>query len=590
MIVKMQKLTLLVRGADREAALRALGRLGIVHPQAVRAPAAGDIDRLESERARIDKALQVIGGREGREADAGAAAVSDRVRQILDRDRRQEALQRELDELQDQRRWFEEWGQASWASVQALRRAGLVARFYVADRSILDRLPADRFIRAVKEDRKTVHLVQLAGSPEARLDLREDPMPQVEFEVLASRLARLGAESAAIDRELDGLAGCRSSLLACRAELEKRLEFDRVKHGMGEESGLAWLQGFVPADSVPLIRAAAGREGWAYLVQEPAEEDEVPTLIRTPRWLRPIEPVFRLMGTIPGYRERDISFWFLVFFSLFFAMIIGDAAYGLIFLLLNLYISRKYRDLPREPFYLVYVLSGATLVWGAVTGVWFGYEGFARLPVLRSLVVERLYSFGTGNQDLVLSLCFLIGVVQLTVARAWNLLRCLNSLKALAEAGWIAVLGSMYFVARWIILGKPLPGAVVPCLGAGVGLVLLFANPRRNLLKGMLLTLSDLPLKVVGCFSDIVSYLRLFAIGTASLVMSTTFNGMAAEIGAGSAPGKILVPFLLVAGHLINASLGLMAVLVHGIRLNMLEFSGHLNMEWSGKSYRPFKA
>ena len=120
--------------------------------------------------------------------------------------------------------------------------------------------------------------------------------------------------------------------------------------------------------------------------------------------------------------------------------------------------------------------------------------------------------------------------------------------------------------------------------------MLFFSNPQKNILKGVLHTLVDMPLKVISSFSDIVSYLRLFAVGYASVIVASSFNDMALEIGFGSILSSALAALVLFLGHAINITLGLMAVVVHGVRLNMLEFSGHLNMQWSGKIYKPFKA
>ncbi len=104
-------------------------------------------------------------------------------------------------------------------------------------------------------------------------------------------------------------------------------------------------------------------------------------------------------------------------------------------------------------------------------------------------------------------------------------------------------------------------------------------NPRR-LVLGFFKAVGGSIQSVVGVFSDIVSYIRLFAVGTATVTVASTFNEMAA--GA-------LAPLILVAGHSLNIALSLMSVMVHGVRLNMLEFSQHLGQQWSGVPYEPFK-
>jgi V/A-type H+-transporting ATPase subunit I len=122
----------------------------------------------------------------------------------------------------------------------------------------------------------------------------------------------------------------------------------------------------------------------------------------------------------------------------------------------------------------------------------------------------------------------------------------------------------------------------------GITLVLFFSNPQKNMFKGMLSTLTALPLSVIGAFSDVVSYLRLFAVGYASVVLASTFNNMALSGGVNTVFAGVSAALILFLGHALNITLCMMAVVVHGIRLNMLEFSGHLGMQWSGMKYEPF--
>ncbi|MGM0568595.1 MAG: V-type ATP synthase subunit I, partial [Elusimicrobiota bacterium] len=112
---------------------------------------------------------------------------------------------------------------------------------------------------------------------------------------------------------------------------------------------------------------------------------------------------------------------------------------------------------------------------------------------------------------------------------------------------------------------------------------------QKNILKGALSTLSTLPLDIVSSFSDIVSYLRLFAVGYATLAVASAFNEIAQSAGFDSFFAGFLAAAILFIGHSLNIMLCLMSVIVHGIRLNLLEFSSQLDMEWSGKEYKPFK-
>ncbi len=590
MIVKMKKVTLLVWGEEREAAVARLRKLGVVHVQPIAAPQSDDVARLEADLGEVERALSII-GTEGAEPGEEAADPTIVVGHILERCRQREQLARELEELREQHTWFERWGRVSLASVQELAQAGIVLRFYVGDRQAIRALPPEKMIQVVREDQRTVYFVYFATSADDRLDFKEEPMPAVEVTALEAQIAEVEGAITAIDKEVAGLARHRQALSRHREQLAKRLEFSRVLAGMGQAEEIAFLQGYCPAEEVKRVTAAADREGWAYTVEDPDNPEEVPTLIRNPRWLRVVEPVFKFLGTIPGYEEHDISFWFLLFFSVFFAILIGDAGYGLLFLVVTWLVRRKARQAPREPFALMYVLSVATLLWGAISGNWFGVPQIGQLPFLRRLIVDPVNSFAAESQDFMMYLCFLIGAIHLTVAHGMNAFRLLNSVRALAQVGWIAIVWGLFFTAGRLVLGKSGPSAAVilALVGGGTALVLLFAHAQRKFVKGVLQSLAETPLSVISSFSDVVSYLRLFAVGFASVTVESSFNEMALSLGFNSVLRGLIAAFILFFGHALNIVLGFMAVIVHGVRLNMLEFSGHLGMQWSGRPYQPFR-
>jgi V/A-type H+-transporting ATPase subunit I len=300
------------------------------------------------------------------------------------------------------------------------------------------------------------------------------------------------------------------------------------------------------------------------------------------------------MGTTPGYHEYDISIWFLLFFSLFFAILIGDAGYGLIFLASTFLVRRKFKKAPFEPFVLMYVLSGATIIWGALSGTYFGSEAIAQLPILKAIVNPNISSFDLSssgfndNQTFMISLCFLIGAIHLTIAHLLVAIKNLKSLKMISQIGWVGIIWSLYFIAGSLVLGKEFPQVGIYLFIVSLILTLLFSNAENGILKGLGATLGSLPLNIISGFSDVVSYLRLFAVGYASVVVAHSFNQMAIGSGINSIASGIIAAIILLLGHSLNIILGAMAIIVHGIRLNMLEFSGHLNMEWSGIKYRPF--
>jgi len=589
MIVPMKKVTLLTSLRHRESTLIRLRKLGVLHIQDVKPPVGEDIQSLEMKLDNLDRALKIIPIRETKPQKLTDEQAQSLVEQVLSLNQQQDALNRELAEYQEINKWYDRWGAISYRTVQELKEKGIYIRLYVTDKSFLKRMPPDKIIHVQQDEAGTVYLALFTDSPDDSLELKEEQIPQIEPGDVKANIARLEHEIKQIDASLAELAATRAGLLAYETELKKRLTLARVKYGMGEEAGLAYLQGFCPVDVVAEIEQTAEKEGWGYVVQDPDDPAEVPTIIRNPKWIRIIEPLFKFMGTLPGYNEQDVSLVFLAFFSIFYALIVGDAGYGFIFLIATFLFDRKTKTSSREFFYLMYLVSFVTIIWGAITGTWFGSEKIAQLPFLKVFIIDQISSFNPDSTGFIMQLTFIIGVIHLSIGHLMSALKKSNSLTAIAELGWILVLWGVFFIANNIVLGKAMAKATLPLLVAGTTLILLFANFQKNVIKGMLVTLGNLPLDVIGSFSDIVSYIRLFAVGLATVIVASSFNDMAVGAGINSILSGIIAAIILLLGHSINLILCGMSILVHGVRLNMLEFSGHVGVQWSGKPYEPFK-
>ncbi|MBN1895517.1 hypothetical protein JW906_13550 [bacterium] len=589
MIVKMNKVTLLVSLREREKALLRLRKMGLLHVEAVQTPQSEDLEKLKSEAALADKALGLIGNPEAKAEIVPEGRAAENVSRILDLAREKDSLQARLAEKRAVREWFRRWGDVSWSSMQALGEAGVTVRLYAAPKNILKQVPEGFQIQKLGEEKGVVYLALFADSPEQKLDIREETVPAAEIPELEAEIRGAERALASVESEISKIARTGESIKAYRNALHQKIEFATVVSGMGVEEGFTYVQGYCPKNLSDQVRQAADSEGWGYLIAEPDDPGQVPTLIRNPKWIRIIDPLFKFMGTVPGYGEKDISLWFLLFFSLYFAMIVGDAGYGLVFLGLTLFARKKAgKQAPQEIFRLFTVLSIMTIIWGAASGTWFSLKQVAALPFLKIFVVRQLDSSAGDNSGFIMYLCFVIGLVQLSTAHLINAFQVINSPRALGDIGWIGILSSVFFLAGNLVLGRPMPPFTGKLFMAGVATTLIFSNFQKNIFKGILATLANLPLSILSSFSDLTSYLRLYAVGFAGVTVSTSFNNML----LGSAKGIvsiILAAAVLLLAHALNIVLSGMSVIVHGVRLNLLEFSGHLGMGWTGRTYQPFR-
>ncbi|OGX30483.1 MAG: hypothetical protein A3G37_01845 [Omnitrophica WOR_2 bacterium RIFCSPLOWO2_12_FULL_46_30] len=589
MIVRMKKVAVITQAKDANSAVGELRRLGVLHVEHQHPPAGKDIAIIHEDLALANEALGILSQKE-------LAAIEPRQidsRTFLDRRhcaRHVIDLYKRIDQLKEYSRGiilsiaqWEQWGDFAPGEIERLRENNIYLRLYQVPEKQLKDFPGNVVVKNIHTSGGITHCVVISRGL-VELPFKEVVLPKTGLEAMRRRLQEDKQALELLKQELCALTCRRKELAQLKQSLEKELEFHQALEGMGQNNGLAYVAGYIPSNAVPALADLAGKQSWGLSISDPSEEDSVPTLIKNPRWVSLISPVFKVIEVVPGYRELDISLWFILFFSVFFGMLIGDAGYGFIYLLLTFWAQRKFGGKVKDkaPFYLFYILSSSAIIWGLLTASFFGQEWLLERslkPLLPAL----------GDDKNVRTLCFFIGALHLSIAHIWRVLIQFPSPVALTDVGWISILWGAFFLAKVLILGAQMPVFGPWLIISGMALVVLFSNPRKNILKGISAGLGTLLLNVINNFTDVVSYIRLFAVGLAGVAVADAFNKMASGVGfKGIIPG-LLSSFILLAGHGLNVLLGPMSVLVHGVRLNVLEFCTHLDIKWSGFPYKPLK-
>lgn len=585
----MKKAAVLVQSKDADSAVGELRRLGILHVEHQQPPSGKDIAIIQEDLALANEALGILSQKELCAVEAkqiDAKPFPDWrhcARHVID-------VYKRIDQLKEYSRGlilkvaqWEQWGDFAPEEIERLRENNIYLRLYQIPEKQLRDFPGNVIVKNIHTSGGIAHCAVISlGAVE--LSFKEAALPKAGLMAMRRRLEEDKQALVLLEQELCALTSRRKELRQLKQSLEKELEFRQVLKGMGQNEGLAYVAGYIPSDNVNSLADSAGRQRWGFSISDPSEEDSVPTLIKNPRWVSLISPVFKVIEVVPGYRELDISLWFILFFSVFFGMLIGDAGYGLIYLVLTFWAQLKFGGKVKDkaPFYLFYILSSSAIIWGLLTGSFFGQEWLLERsvkPLLPAL----------GDDKNVRTLCFFIGALHLSIAHIWRVILQLPSLVALTDVGWISILWGAFFLAKVLILGALMPVYGPWLIYIGMILVVFFSNPRKNILKGIGAGLGTLLLNVINNFTDVVSYIRLFAVGLAGVAVADAFNKMAAGVGfKGVIPG-LVSSFILLTGHGLNVLLGPMSVLVHGVRLNVLEFCTHLDIKWSGFSYRPLK-
>lgn len=595
MIVKMKELWLFTLSSSVDKTIAELGKLGVVDIRETTPPIGEEIERNAEKITRVDKAIAILekhteNGLVRKNGKKYTAVDPERITdRVLTTGRLQKRVRHALDDLQKQLAWYRTWGETiDPQDFDYLREKGVYIRLYLLDKSLLKLIPAAHHIVTFAERKDNqVPVALFARSASETLPFQEEPIPARSLAEVERQIDRKKRQLEELELYRTDQAENIALLHDYRDYLQDRLNTRKALAGMGDIEGhIQYLHGFIPQEAVADFTAVAEQEHWGYHLADPEEPEEVPVYIKNPKWISIINPVMKFIDIVPGYRELDVSIYFLVAFALFFAMLVGDAGYGAVFLLATFLVRKKLSSQMRL---LIYVLSGATIVWGVLSGTYFGSERIAALPFFNNLIIPEIASFGVDNISFMMHLSFLIGAVHLTIAHSVRGVQVINSIRVLSEVGWIAFIWGLFFVVENLVLGKPLPPWNYWLFVAGTLLVALFSQTGKTFFGSMLNSLGNLPLSLINGFSDIVSYVRLFAVGMATALVASSFNDMILPQGVDlSFLEMIMAVIALLLGHGMNIVLALMAVMVHGIRLNMLEFAGHLGVQFSGEAYQPF--
>jgi len=582
MIVPMKHLTLLCVASEGEKALESLRELGCVHLD-LSAAASPELAEAKGELADAERAVRIL-EKASREVQACPVATPegvgsfDSVRNadltgaVLKADAERTALAEQADAMRQVIRIYGPFGDFDPALAQRLRSEGV-----------------------------PVKLAQGPGQPPERKAFFVETLPEgwSEIALPAERLSETQAKLSDVEAQIAGItasfaaASGRVSAITDRYPgLKDKVAFAAAQDVLATQGAVSYIEGWVPVDALPRLRAKAVTKAWGLLVRDARADETPPTLIRPPKLFRPVAALFKGLGIAPGYTEADVSVPFMCYFSLFFAMLVGDGGYGAIVLALTLWGWRKTKPkegmrhrpaLVRSWLTLLTVFSFATVVWGFLSNTWFG----ASLPFAKDWATVKWLGDPTyGNMML---LCFTIGVSHLVLARVWNGVCKINDTTCLAEFGWAGVLVFMYCVVNWIVgIFSGIPSAFYWLFGVSLALVFGF-TVKPSELKTRGAELGMLPLNVMSALGDIISYVRLFAVGLASVKVAENFNGMA--MGLDMPLWLKIVPMVLILliGHGLNFAMAGLSILVHAVRLNTLEFSNHKGVSWSGYDFSPFR-
>ena len=613
MIVKMSRYDFVLLSAQSDDFVARLRELGLVDITTTGwEPREQDrqlVSDIEHHRKAVDM-LQEFAQSENMQQVEAYPSGAEAFEAYVEAAQRKATLMGEVARLDKLSEELEPWGEFSAESREQLAEGGVMLRYFTTQTTTFDENLAawgEQYTLAeINRTPSTVYFVVVAtADEEIMLDAQEVRVPMMDY-----RAAKADADENRLQiQQLDyEFSRCAASLKAIKAELAAltcRLQNVKIR-GTAEEAAdgeLMVMEGWAEADkSAEVDKLLDEYPDVIYLKSNPTEQDDTPVKLKNNRFAR----LFELIGgmyALPKYGTLDLTPFFAPFYMLFFAICLNDAGYGAILFALGLGLFLKGGQAMRQAASLTMVCGGATTLFGFYSGSLFGlsipdmlgYESIAESPFL-------------DFQNDFFSLALALGVVQILFGMFLNICfkaRYFGITSVFAQLGWFIVLfaaclagGLPMLNENWVIpfftTSSP---AFYAALAVGAVMMLFLSDIKRNPLINFASGLWDVYNNITGLLSDVLSYIRLFAIGLSGGVLAQVFNSLALgltgldagieQFGLGTIFQILGATAILLVGHGINLFMSSISSFVHPMRLTFVEFYKNAGFEMGTRSFEP---
>ena len=608
MIAKMKKLSFLIYHKEYEAFLEQLRALGVVH---VVEKQRGEMDeslQQALQRHSSNKAMfQEMQGLADGKAEANVYGDISAEQVVAGYEERKEHIQelnQQLPVIDKDIAQMEVWGNFDWDTVKRLDNAGWHIRFYTCPSKEYDAEWGEQHNAiVVKEENAHLYFITVtAGNTQGEEDALE-PLRLPSLSLSGLKQKRQNTEKLIAQATDDLQAYCRR-FCKTLGEANLRLQEDidlmqvRLNSEWMADGAVILLEGWIPEENEAEVRKFLDASDVYYQIRKATKEDNAPIKLKNNAFVRLYEVLTKMYG-MPDYAEFDPTPIIAPFFTLFFAFCMGDAGYGLVLIALGFILKRKLSKSLAGMMNLVISLGVGTTIVGAIFGTFFGISLFdADLPdgIKQFMIAGKI---GDTAYDKQMLLALIIGVVHICLAMTIKAI--VQTVRygfkeAISNWGWLLLVvgfictgGLSFFeliskdVTQWafIIIGSV----------AGIGIYLL-NNLHRNVFLNIGAGLWDTYNMATGLGGDVLSYIRLYALGLAGGMLGGVFNQLAFMVNdaVGPALGWLFCGLILVFGHALNIAMSCLSAFVHPLRLTFVEYFKNSGYGGKGEAYKPFAA
>ena len=615
MIEKMNKYAYLVYHKEYDAFLKRLRSLGVVHVNQLKVHEHPDIQKLNSEDKRIITHLKYLDNlilseeKKSEKKKSSKESVSQtNEKPLLSRQKCGQLLGR-IEELQDELSSIQasialkekeidiiaDWGDFSYDSLDRFLEAGYKVHFYTCPESHFNEKWEEKYdVIVINTKKSIVHFIVLTKSDYIlSIDADRAKLPLKDYRQLCEAIEQDNNEKQMIEAELLEIArNDYKSLHSLHMEIENESAWNKIKIQTERQAGnkVMLLEGWVPDSKAAGLEQSLNDEGYYYQKLEITDEDSIPVKLKNNMFSRLFEPIVALYD-FPNYRALDLTPFLAPFYMLFFGLCLGDAGYGLLIVIGALFARTKVKKSMKPLMSLVALLGLSTVICGAIGGTLFG------IPLLdMDWAWLSSYKKYMLNSDNLFNLALILGAVQILFAwmvKAYGLIRRYGWAYSLDTFGWLilAIGGGSLYLASSVLSPDMARYMTYAVFGVAGILIFLLNNPKRNPLINIGEGLWNTFNMVTGVLGDLLSYMRLFAVGLCSGVLGFVFNELAMQFSSGLPPvvSQLVMVVILLFGHSINIFIACLGAFVHPLRLTFVEFYKNAGFEGGGRYYNPFR-
>ena len=604
MVARMKKFTFLVFHRDYDRFLHELRELGMIHVVEKEEAALNreELHQFIAESKLLKEARKtlekVVDKKTFTPTDQPSVARGMEIpAAIAGIEAEKSALTQKLHVSIREREALRPWGNFNPTYLKKLEEAGYHLNLFITpDRNYNPEWEEEYNALIIRREGSKTYFLTLtreAGLAD-RLNLEEMKHPELSLQELDQLTVTLHEQIGQQEEALKKLTAELPSLDAALSELNTKILFTRVADSatpLAEEK-LKLLQGWAPLDNEAEIAAYLASKEVYFETATPQPEDDVPIKFANNRFTRLFEPIAELY-MLPKYNEIDLTPFFAPFFMIFFGLALGDIGYG-VFLFAgatfaSIFMKKKLGKAMIGILRLVQILGASATICGLLTGGFFGFNIYeTNIPFFQNMKDQVYFD----NQQM-FNLSLVLGVIQIMfglILKIFNRIKQFGFMHALSTIGWVILLMSVivaFLFPALLAMGGTLH---LILMGAAAILIFLFNSPGKNPLLNIGLGLYDTYNMATGLLGDVLSYVRLFALGLSGGILASVFNSLALGLKPDNLIGGSLVfLFIFLFGHAMNIFMTVLGAIVHPMRLTFVEFYKNAEFAGGGKRYNPFR-